>query len=76
MNWRRLVMGIARGRRRRSKFVNFAITDVLAFSRNGIIVRIGSVIVVGAWWRRRRKRIRIIRRRRKRERRRTREPKS
>ena len=40
------MMGMARGRRRRREFVNFAITAVLAFSGKGIIVRIGSVIVV------------------------------
>ena len=52
-------MGIARGRRRGRKFVNFAITAVLAFNRRGFVVRRGSVIVVVAWGRRRRRRIRI-----------------
>ena len=35
MKWGRRVMGIARGRRRGRKFVNFAITAVLAFNRRG-----------------------------------------
>ena len=49
MKWGRRVMGIARGRRRGRKFVNFAITAVLAFNRRGFVVRRGSVIVVVAW---------------------------
>ena len=61
-------MGIARGKRRGRKFVNFAITAVLAFNRRGFVVRRGSVIVAVAWGRRRR-RIRITWGRRKRERR-------
>ena len=65
----RRVMGIARGRRRGRKFVNFAITAVLAFNRRGFVVRRVLAIVVVAWGRRRRRRIRIIRGRRKRERR-------
>ena len=62
-------MGIARGRRRGRKFVNFAITAVLAFNRRGFVVRRGSVIVFIAWGRRRRRRMRITWGRRKRERR-------
>ena len=64
-------MGIARGRRRGRKFVNFAITAVLAFNRRGFVIRRGSVIVAVAWRRRRRRRrrIRITWGRRKRERR-------
>ena len=49
-------MGIARGRRRGRKFVNFAITAVLAFNRRGFVIRRGSVIVAVAWRRRRRRR--------------------
>ena len=45
-------MGIARGRRRGRKFVNFAITAVLAFNRRGFVVRKGIVIVVVARGRR------------------------
>ena len=37
MKWGRRVMGIARGRRRGRKFVNFAITAVLAFNRRGLL---------------------------------------
>ena len=63
-------MGIARGIRRGRKFVNFAITAVLAFNRRGFVVRRGIAIVVVAWGRSRRRRsIMIIRGRRKRERR-------
>ena len=63
-------MGIARGRRRGRKFVNFAITAVLAFNRRGFVVRRDSVIVVVTWGRRRwRRRIKITWGRRKRERR-------
>ena len=69
MKWGLRVMGIARGRRRGRKFVNFAITAVLAFNRRGFVVRRGSVVVVVAWGRRRRRRIRITSGRRKRERR-------
>ena len=61
-------MGIVRGRRRGSKFVNFSITAILAFNRRGFVVRRGSAIVVVAWGRRRR-RIRITWGRRERERR-------
>ena len=61
MKWGRLVMGIAGGRRRRRKFVNFAITAVLAFNRRGFVVRRGSVIVAVAWGRRRRRGIKITR---------------
>ena len=61
MKWGRRVMGIARGRRRGRKFVNFAITAVLAFNRRGFVVRRGSVVVVVAWGRRRRRGIRITR---------------
>ena len=53
MKWGRRVMGIARGRRRGRKFVNFAITAVLAFNRRGFVIRRGSVIVAVAWRRRR-----------------------
>ena len=52
----RRVRGIARGRRRGRKFVNFAITAVLAFNRRGFVIRRGSVIVAVAWRRRRRRR--------------------
>ena len=45
-------MGIARGRRRGRKIVNFAITAVLAFNRRGFVVRRGIVIVVVARGRR------------------------
>ena len=61
MKWGRRVMGIARGRRRGRKFVNFAITAVLAFNRRGFVIRRGSVIVAVAWRRRRRRRRRRIR---------------
>ena len=66
MKWGRRVMGIARGRRRGRKFVNFAITAVLAFNRRGFVVRRGNVIVVVTWGRRRR--IRITMGKRKKER--------
>ena len=69
MKWGRREIGIARGRRRGRKFVNFAITAVLAFNREGFVVRRGNVIVVVAWGRRTRRRIRVTRVRRKRERR-------
>ena len=69
MKWGLQVMGITRGRRRRRKFVYFAITAVLAFNRRGFVVRRVLAIVVVAWGRRRSRRIRIIRGRRKRERR-------
>ena len=69
MKWGRLVTRIARGRRRQRKFVNFAITAILAFNRRGFVIRRGNVIVVVAWGRRRRRRIRITSGRRKRERR-------
>ena len=59
MKWGRLVMGIARVRSRGRKFVNFAITAVLAFNRGGVVVRRGIVIVFIAWGRRRRRRMRI-----------------
>ena len=62
-------MGIARGRRRGRKFVNFAITAILAFNRRGFVVRRGNIKVVVAWGRRWRRRMRITWRRRKRERR-------
>ena len=51
MKWGRLVMGIARVRSRGRKFVNFAITAVLAFSRRGFVVQRGSVVEVVAWGR-------------------------
>ena len=48
MKWGRLVMEIARGGRRRRKFVNYAITAVLALNRRRFVVRISNVIVVVA----------------------------
>ena len=48
-----LVIGTARGRRRRRKFDIFANTAALAFSRRGFAIRIGSVVVVVAWGQRR-----------------------
>ena len=49
MKWGRLVMGVARGRRRRRNFVDLAITAVLAFSRRGFVIRASGAFRQDAW---------------------------